>query len=315
MRHFRRSVAVAAALATLAACGAGDDEVSTFDESLADVRVVAGDAAVTAEAAMAAAEAVQALVENQSGLIESALADIDARSRALVEVGHVVAGVEHWGYEGPGGPESWASLDREFGLCESGVQQSPIDIPTSTAFRVGLDDLVLDWNPSDLTLVNNGHSIQANVAPGNRTVIDGVSHDLLQFHFHKPSEHEVDSEVFPMELHFVHADDEGSLAVVGVLLEAGAANPAYDVLWADQPGEGVETDIADFDMTSLLPADLGRFRYTGSLTTPPCSEGVNWNVLAEPASMSADQIANFLYEGNARPVQGLGSRTVLQDNT
>lgn len=317
----RWGAAAVAALVILAACGSADAGPSPVEQSLADIQVVAGDAAVTADAALAAAEKAQTLLEEQSGLVESALADLEERLAEAsvaepVDVEEHVAGAPaHWGYEGAGAPEHWASLDSEFALCEAGVQQSPIDIATPSTFGVGLDDLSLEWQPSDITIVDNGHSIQANVAPGNTTVIDGVTYDLLQFHFHKPSEHTVDSEVFPMELHFVHADAAGHLAVVGVLLEQGPANPAYDVLWSAQPDEGVESAVASFDLRSLLPGDLGRYRYSGSLTTPPCSEGVNWNVLAQPGTLSAEQIAAFAYDGNARPVQGVGSRSVLRDDT
>jgi carbonic anhydrase len=124
----------------------------------------------------------------------------------------------------------------------------------------------------------------------------------------------VATEVFPLELHFVHADAAGTLAVVGVLLEVGEANPSYDVLW-DAQTPGGESTVADFDLTTLLPGNLRRYRYAGSLTTPPCTEGVNWNVVAEPASLSQAQLDGFLYDGNARPVQELGSRTVLADQS
>ncbi len=224
----------------------------------------------------------------------------------------------HWTYEGETGPEHWASISEEFEACESGMKQSPVDL-ASRMIEVGLDDLELHWTPSDLTIIDNGHTIQANIPAGNTSVIDGVVYDLAQFHFHKPSEHQVKGETFPMELHLVHKNAAGGLAVIGVMLTVGTPNPAYDTLWAAQPegptAEGQGNTVAGFDLSKLLPPDLHAYRYPGSLTTPPCTEGVSWNVLTTPAQVSEAQLEEFRYDHNARPVQEIHDRLVLADKS
>ena len=222
-------------------------------------------------------------------------------------------GEAHWGYRGETGPTAWASLSAEFETCEAGVEQSPIDIVFADAVAADSADPGLDWQAGDLEILNNGHTIQANVPEGNTSVLNGETYNLLQFHWHRPSEHTVDGDAFAMELHFVHANEAGDLAVLGVLLEEGDGNPLYDILWDAQPEEGETTTVGDIDFSQLLPDDLGTYIYAGSLTTPPCSEGVAWNVLETPVSMSAEQVGAFLYDGNARPVQPVNDRTVEVD--
>jgi carbonic anhydrase len=304
--HGSRRTAAALSLslaALLSSCSGAEPatEAATVDSS---ARETADEALQTAERALAAVERLEA--ELAAPADELAMTDEGAATQSDDEASHEEG---HWSYEGETGPDRWAEVSEEFALCETGAVQSPIDVTTGSAMSVGLDELEMTWGPSEVTVVDNGHTIQANVAPGNQTVIDGETYDLVQFHFHKPSEHTVDTEAFPMELHFVHAAADGRLAVVGVLLTEGEAAPAFDGLFT----EG--TELTGFDPTALLPDDLARFRYTGSLTTPPCSEGVNWNVLAEPVSLSAEQIAAFVHDGNARPVQDLNGRTILHDVT
>jgi carbonic anhydrase len=318
-----------------ASCGSGEvEDAGTEHVSVDHAEEMAEEALATAEQAMRAVEALEreleeapdelAHTDEEDGHDED---DHDDEDEDGTESDHASDEMDeeeadahepgHWSYSGETGPDHWAEISAEFALCEAGVEQSPIDIVDSDAFEVGLDDLVLSWQPSSLTVLNNGHTIQANVAAGNTTTFDGVDYDLVQFHFHKPSEHTINSEPFPMELHFVHATAEGDLAVIGVLLAEGEANPAFDILWAAQDETDAETEataeVADFDLTSLLPDDLSRYRYSGSLTTPPCSEGVNWNVLANPVTMSTAQIEAFVHDGNARPVLPLGQRSVLVD--
>jgi carbonic anhydrase len=174
-------------------------------------------------------------------------------------------------------------------------------------------DPVLNWQAGDLELINNGHTIQANVPEGSQSELNGQTYDLIQFHWHRPSEHTVDGDPFAMELHFVHADASGNLAVLGVLLKEGDANPLYDILWEGQPEEGEANTLSDVDFSRLLPGDLTTYVYAGSLTTPPCSEGVAWNVLETPAGISAEQVRAFLYDGNARLVQPVNDRSVEVD--
>lgn len=313
-----------------ASCGLG---------TTADADHAEGDSAVSSEEIEALTEKAEEALEKAEDA-ERAIEGIEAELLAMVmaedgegaEGGHgqsdsghgesesepeeeVHAGPIHWSYSGEEGPSSWAELSADFAVCEAGVAQSPIDIVSEESFVVGLDDLGFSWSETDIEVIDNGHTIQANVAAGNTTTFDGQTYDLLQFHFHRPSEHTVENEAFPMELHFVHADANGSLAVVGVLLAAGEENEAFDGIWSAQTATGSDAVLEGFDLSSLLPEDLGRYRYSGSLTTPPCSEGVNWNVLSSPVSLSQDQIDAFLYEGNARPIQNLNGRSVLSDDS
>ena len=219
----------------------------------------------------------------------------------------------HWGYGGDIGPANWAQIDRAFAKCEAGVEQSPIDLP-STATPANIPDPDISWAASDVELVNNGHTIQANVPGGNTTVLAGHEYDLIQFHWHKPSENTVDGDPFAMELHFVHADRADKLAVLAVLIEPGETSDLYDTIWAAQPDVGATTTVESLDFAEFLPADRKTFVFPGSLTTPPCSEGVAWNVFRAPTQMSPDQIDEFVYDGNARPVQATNDRRVELDS-
>ncbi len=330
----RVQLSVLAMMVGLSACSGGSAET---DASIDEVRELAFRALESAtEANVAAEQALEAsggaageeeatseamasgehaAADEHAGTDEQATTDEHtAAKEPATGNGHEAAkpGEVHWSYEGQTGPDRWSEVSAEFAACEAGKEQSPIDLNES-AFDVGIEDPELHWAPSELTIIDNGHTVQANVAPGNTTMIDGVELDLIQFHFHRPSEHTMGTKAFPMELHFVHKNAEGSLAVIGVLLQIGEPNPSYDTLWSHQPGVGAEAKVENFDLSSLLPTSLRRYTYSGSLTTPPCSEGVNWNVLSTPATLSQAQANAFAYQGNARPVQGLGDRVVLAD--
>ena len=227
--------------------------------------------------------------------------------------GHAV----HWTYAGAEGPEHWGDLSPDFAACKSGRMQSPIDIaPAATGLVVGAPGHGFAYLDVPLSVVHNGHTVQLNYAPGSSMSIEGQQYDLLQFHFHAPSEHTVDGEAFPMEAHFVHMDSHGGLAVIGVMIEEGAANAALADAWAHLPAhETVETTVADVSVNAgaVLPSDGRYHHYKGSLTTPPCSEGVRWFVLSQPITMSAAQIQKFEAAAapNARPVQPLNSRLMI----
>lgn len=220
----------------------------------------------------------------------------------------------HWGYEGEIGPEHWSDLSPDFVLCKSGREQSPIDIPGRAAFNP--PDLVFDYYPSALHIANNGHSIQANYDAGSSLRVDGESYPLVQFHFHNPSENTVDGVATEMEMHLVHVSERGEIAVVGVFLVEGEANAAYAPVFDNMPSEEGETvDVAGVhvDAAALLPGERSYWRWDGSLTTPPCTEGVKWFMLRTPVELSAAQIDAFkaLYTGNARPVQPMNERDFL----
>jgi carbonic anhydrase len=223
-------------------------------------------------------------------------------------------GGAHWGYEGAGGPENWGQLSPEFRVCALGFEQTPIDI--TAGIRSQLVGIAPMFQAMPLKLLNNGHTIQVNCAPGSASYIDGQRFDLLQFHFHHPSEHLLDGKAFDLELHFVHRSQAGQLAVLGVFIASGAENAALAPIWAAMPK--AETPEADTGATiapaALLPAERGFFRYQGSLTTPPCSEGVLWSVFRQPIEASSAQIAQFasLFPLNARPVQPRHRRYLLE---
>ncbi|GAA5091957.1 carbonic anhydrase [Nocardia iowensis] len=221
----------------------------------------------------------------------------------------------HWDYDAEG-PDHWAELDQEFVTCKSGHEQSPIDLPGHTRLDP-VEHITLDYGTvPTLRLVNTGHAVQANLQAGNgnRLVAEGVPHELTQFHFHLPSEHTVDGAGTTMELHLVHKSSAGKTAVLGVLMQATDGPSAFDsMLTAPPEVTDAETTVEGaVDLRTLLPADLDQFRYQGSLTTPPCSEGVSWTVLEHPvpvATADADRY-RILFAHSNRPIQPLNGRSV-----
>ncbi len=222
----------------------------------------------------------------------------------------------HWGYAGHEGPEFWGDLSPDYAICKSGKNQSPIDINELTESE--LNPIVFQYSAVPLDIVNNGHTIQVNYAPGSTITVDGKTFNLLQFHFHTPSENTVMNVSYPMEAHLVHADDGGNLAVVGVLFEDGATNPFIESIWAHMPvkaGESKKVASVTLTANDMLPADQSYYRFNGSLTTPPCSEGVRWMLLKSPVPVSKAQAEKFttvVGGPNNRPVQAVNARPVLQ---
>ncbi len=220
----------------------------------------------------------------------------------------------HWTYEGAEGPAHWAELDKDFAACGLGQQQSPIDL--TDGVQADLPPLQPHWSASaEWTVTNNGHTVQASAKDAGTLTIDGVSYDLLQFHFHHPSEHLVNGKPAPMEVHFVHRAANGSLAVVGVMLVGGGQPGPLDTLLAAAPATAGEAPAGHLDPNALMPKEGGYWRYAGSLTTPPCSEVVSWTVMHSPVQVSDAAIAAFskLIPENARPVQQLHRRYLLSN--
>jgi len=220
----------------------------------------------------------------------------------------------HWSYEGATGPAKWGDLDAADKACAIGSQQSPIDIDRTV--HAQLPELKLNWAKSADTIVNNGHTIQLNSADGSTLAFGDGKYQLVQFHFHRPSEHTIAGKQFPMEAHFVHRADSGGLAVVGVLMAEGQANEAFRRIVKTMPateGPAVKAD-PHIDPNALLPRKLSYYRYSGSLTTPPCSEIVEWLLLTAPIHVAAADVETFakLYPMNARPVQKDNRRFVLR---
>lgn len=254
------------------------------------------------------------LIANRRGFLRRAglqAAGLVALACPLCTAG--LARAADWSYTAPTGPGSWGELAADYGACSAGRHQSPIDL--TGALKAEFDPAALDWSPFDgATVENNGHTIEVKAPGGNALTFDGTAYTLLQFHFHGQSEHTVDGVHFPMEAHFVHQAEDGNLAVLGVLLEVGEANPEIAKVWAAMPpGVGEAESEETIDPRGLLPASTSSYLYSGSLTTPPCSEIVTWIVMAEPVDIGAEQVATFqsLYNGNFRPVQPLNRRLLL----
>ena len=220
----------------------------------------------------------------------------------------------HWGYDGAGAPANWGKLKPEFATCETGKRQSPIDIRPGIA--VDLESIKFNYKPTQFRVFDNGHTIQVNVGAGSTIEVMGKRYELVQFHFHKPSEERVEGRAFPMVAHFVHKDLEDNLAVIAVLLDEGAENPVIQAVWNNIPLEKESEVLASgvLEPARLLPENRAYWTYMGSLTTPPCSEGVLWMVMKQPVPISAEQVAIFgrLYKNNARPIQPANNRLIKQ---
>lgn len=225
-------------------------------------------------------------------------------------------GTHHWSYQGKEGPEHWGELAEEFRMCSEGKNQSPVNLVADA--NADLPELVFEYYSSTVNEVNNGHTIQQNIKPGSflRIPARGASFELKQFHFHSPSEHQVNGESFAMEMHFVHANEDGELAVVGVLVKEGEEHPVLKQLWSFMPEQAGETRVEPIGIeeTDLLPPTQDYFTYGGSLTTPPCSEGVKWIVLKTPIEASAEQVEIFkgrVGPSTNRPVQPANARLII----
>jgi len=220
-----------------------------------------------------------------------------------------------WDYGEALGPSHWGDLKPEFATCKTGHRQSPIDI--RDAQKADLPPILFDYQPSPLHIIDNGHTVMVNYALGSSMSVGGKRYTLKQFHFHKPSEERINGKTFDMSVHLVHADQAGKVAVVAVLLRQGEDNPLLDELWRDLPKEKekeVRFDNIRIDVSRILPSNRGYYTFSGSLTTPPCSEDVTWFVLKNPTAVSAQEIERFsqLYRNDARPTQPLYGRSVLE---
>ena len=221
----------------------------------------------------------------------------------------------HWSYLGKTGPQNWGELQPEFGTCATGQRQSPINIDDIYTLQGPAEALQFNYQPSNAVVVNNGHTIQVNLQGSNTLTVRGTTYTLVQFHFHTPSEEQVNYRNYAMVAHLVHRSADGQLAVVAVLLEPGVASPLIDKVWTYMPldvNDTVRTPAGLIDLTELLPKDQRYYQFMGSLTTPPCTEGVLWMVLKQPMQVSPAQLRLFqqLYPNNARPVQPLNNRPV-----
>ena len=218
-----------------------------------------------------------------------------------------------WSYEGERGPQHWGNLKSEYAACKMGKHQSPIDI--RSAKHADLPAIHFSYVSLPFRIVDNGHSVQVNLDAGSFITVGSKRYDLVQFHFHHPSEERIRGQAYPMVVHLVHKDADGKLAVVAVLLKTGRDNPFIEALWKDLPadvGQEHAPEGKSVDLHELLPANRGYYTFTGSLTTPPCSEDVTWFVLKQPVEISKSEESAFAkkYAHNARPVQPLNGRAV-----
>jgi carbonic anhydrase len=222
----------------------------------------------------------------------------------------------HWSYQGDDGPEHWGELSEKYKMCREGRNQSPVNLVAD--YHVGLPELVFEYKGTPIRETNNGHTIMLTVLPGNYLKVPekNTSYQLLQGHFHSPSEHTVNGESFAMEIHLVHSTEEGRLAVVGVMVEEGEEDPMLNRIWSfmpEQVGEMTESPLTVFE-AGVLPPTRNYFAYAGSLTTPPCTEGIKWIVLRDPLTASAEQIARFkarVGPSTNRPTQPQNARMIL----
>ena len=219
----------------------------------------------------------------------------------------------HWDYWGVEGPAHWGMLTKEYMTCEAGSKQSPIDIQ-ARGLSHRQENLEFLYNISELHEINNGHTVQISHKSGCKVDLNKRAYKLRQFHFHEPSELHINGKAFPMEMHLVHQDEAGHILVIAVMMEIGPEHPALKNIWNWLPSQiGKETSFPiKVNLRKILPANTEHFSYSGSLTTPPCSEGVQWIVLTEPIKISEQSVKKFsaIIGLNARPVQPLGQRHI-----
>jgi carbonic anhydrase len=218
----------------------------------------------------------------------------------------------HWSYSGDTGPEHWSEVSA---VCKFGHAQSPINIVHAN--QKDLPTLEFSYHPAALNVIDNGHTVQVNYAPGSTLKVGDKTYELVQFHFHHKSETAINGKHSPLEVHLVHKDKDGNLAVVAVLLQEGDPNPAVATTWSNIPAakeKAVSPEAVEIQAIQLLPANKRYYTYSGSLTTPPCTENVTWLVMVDPVTVSKEQIAKFakLYPTDERPVQPLYGRAILE---
>jgi len=221
----------------------------------------------------------------------------------------------HWGYLGESSPAHWGDINQNFKMCKEGKQQSPINIvPTKDT---NLSPLDLNYTAGATSIINNGHSIQVNVADGNTLKVDKKVYKLKQFHFHVPSENNIKGDKFPLEAHFVHVADDGKIAVIGVMFREGEENRVLAKVFKHIPnlkvGKEEKCTLSAEEIKALMPNRKDYYKFKGSLTTPPCTEGVDWFVYKEPLSVSKEQINTFFNAfsfPNNRPIQPTNNREI-----
>jgi carbonic anhydrase len=234
----------------------------------------------------------------------------------ILATGAVHAGEKaHWGYTGAEAPEYWGKLSPEFTMCSIGKNQSPINLTSFTDAE--LQPVGIHYHGGGNEIINNGHSVQINYQAGSKISLDGMEFELKQYHFHTPSENLINDKSYPMEVHLVHADKDENLAVAAVMFEEGEENKSIAQAWERMPEKaGIHNELPSIAAAEgLLPEDQDYYRFNGSLTTPPCTEGVRWIVMKKPVTASKEQIDTFskvMGHPNNRPIQPINARQILQ---
>jgi carbonic anhydrase len=222
-------------------------------------------------------------------------------------------GHAEWGYTGHNTPDKWGTLSENFRECGAGLNQSPINITHS--LHANLPPLNPSYTTNSVDVLDNGHTIQINMAPGSTFSIEGQTFELKQFHFHAPSENHIEGKSFALEGHFVNVDKNGHIAVIALMFEEGKSNATLEKIWSNMPshaGEDKKLELVKIAQ-ELLPEDKHYYRFNGSLTTPPCTEGVKWFVLKTPVTISKEQVERFheIMPSNNRPIQPLDARVLV----
>ncbi|MEQ8435691.1 MAG: carbonic anhydrase family protein [Oceanicaulis sp.] len=272
--------------------------------------------AETTAAETAAPETMDAAQESGGTAMEEPAMDAEAGEPELTEIeaNDFEDEASSWGYDGAVAPANWGSLNAEYAVCDTGTEQSPIDLVSTDMDAQNTPDI--NWTPASSAIVaDTGYTVVVSVEDAGGLTLGGTEYALAQFHFHAGSEHTIDGAQYPLEVHFVHVSEDGQLAVVGMMFEDGAANDPLAGIWANLPeGEGETGFEATLDPNAFLPEAGAIWRYEGSLTTPPCSEGVAWTVFQTPLTASSEQLAAFTarYDNNFRPVQPLNARSLRE---
>jgi len=236
---------------------------------------------------------------------------------SLLASGHATTSHEsHWTYSGSTGPSNWGHLKKDYSDCSDGKRQSPINIDTHNASKTkSLNNIFVNYGNVKLEIINNGHTIQVNSDGTSQALLGGKVYKLLQFHFHSLSEHTINGKHTAMEAHLVHQAEDGELAVIAVMIKKGEYNNFMQKIFKFMPKKagGKTTNRFAINANDILPKDKSFYHYVGSLTTPPCTQIVQWYVLKEPITISSKQLSKFnsLYEGNFRPVQEIAGRKII----
>lgn len=298
---------------------ASSAKTSPSSVSMSELRELIDQKIAEVRAKQAPAPAIKVVAKSPKPRVPAAARAVasapDAAALAAAHrAGAALPGHDHWDYGGPGGPQSWGQLKADFKTCSTGQRQSPIDI--RDGIKVQLEPIQFDYRPTPFRVIDNGHTVQVNLDPGNNIIVSGRRYELVQFHFHRPSEERINGRQYEMVAHLVHKDAEGRLAVVAVLLDQGKEHPMVQLVWNSLPLEkGTEqASPVMLDMNLMLPEQRQYYTYMGSLTTPPCTEGVLWMVMKQPATLSPYQASVFsrLYSNNARPLQSTAGRLIKE---